>query len=169
MWLFQKDKKSEEQESELLKYQQIVASLNQALASIEFDTNGNIQTASPSFLKAMGYTLEEVKGKHHRIFCNSDYTRSSDYQKFWADLARGDLKSGTFQRYDKNGNKVFIEATYFPIRDDKGKVVNVMKIASDVTEKTLQATSQRASNTGQNQNFAVIELEPDGNILTTND
>lgn len=169
MWLFQKDKKSEEQESELLKYQQIVASLNQALASIEFDTNGNIQTASPSFLKAMGYTLEEVKGKHHRIFCNSEYTRSSEYQKFWADLARGDLKSGTFQRYDKNGNKIFIEATYFPIRDDKGKVVNVMKIASDVTQQTLQAASQRDLITGLNQNFAVIEFEPDGTIITAND
>jgi len=147
----------------------IVDSLKQSLATIEFDSQGNILSASTPFLKAMGYELSEVQGQHHRIFCDSRYTQSNEYHAFWSSLARGQPKSGTFERYNKAGDLVIIEATYFPISNHEGKIERVMKIANVVTEQVTQARSQRDIIAGLNQNFAVIEFETDGTIINANE
>ncbi|RSD31601.1 methyl-accepting chemotaxis protein [Vibrio pectenicida] len=147
----------------------IVASLKQSLATIEFDPKGHILSASPHFLKAMGYGLKEIEGQHHRIFCESSYAQSKEYRQFWASLAQGQFKSGTFERYNKSGDLVVIEATYFPITNSDGKIERVMKIASDVTEQVTQARSQKDIIAALNQNFAVIEFETDGTIINANE
>ncbi|EEX92516.1 methyl-accepting chemotaxis protein [Vibrio orientalis CIP 102891 = ATCC 33934] len=117
----------------------------------------------------MGYELSEVQGQHHRIFCDPRYTQSNEYHAFWSSLARGQPKSGTFERYNKAGDLVIIEATYFPIANHEGKIERVMKIANVVTEQVTQARSQRDIIAGLNQNFAVIEFETDGTIINANE
>ncbi|NOH62210.1 PAS domain-containing methyl-accepting chemotaxis protein [Vibrio sp. RE88] len=169
MWPFDKNNEESEQELSLQHHNHlIVASMSKSLVTIEFDTQGHIQNASPLFLQAMGYQLEELMGKHHRIFCDKSYTQSADYSQFWQSLARGEVKSGTFERYSKMGDLVIIEATYFPVFDDDGTVKSVMKIASDVTEKVKKAQADKDLITALHQNFAVIEFQPDGTILDAN-
>ncbi|OAJ33589.1 methyl-accepting chemotaxis protein [Piscirickettsia salmonis] len=146
----------------------IVHSLHQSLATIEFDTQGNIKTANPHFLNAIGYQLEEVQGQHHHIFCSKAYVESEEYKTFWKELASGQIKSGMFKRYDKDQKLIVIEATYFPILDKDNKVISIMKIASDITEQYNKAQSQGDLLGALNNNFAVIEFNPDGTILKAN-
>ncbi|MYM60152.1 PAS domain S-box protein [Vibrio sp. OCN044] len=170
MWPFKKLAESGQKNSEKCDdYQQIVASMNDSLVTIRFDPNGNIKSASKLFLEAMGYQLDQVQGKHHRIFCDSKYTETQEYRSFWHDLAKGKVKSGTFERYNKNGDLVIIEATYFPVKDASGHIESVIKIANDVTEKMVKARSQQDLIQALHQNFAVIEFHPDGTIIEAND
>ena len=139
------------------------------MAIIEFDPQGGILSASDHFLKVMRYELSDIQGLHHRIFCDSDYVESHEYKQFWPSLAQGRMMSGTFERYDKVGDLVVIEATYFPIIDGTGKVERVMKIANDVTKQVTRARSQQDIIDALNQNFAVIEFENDGTIIGANE
>ena len=109
--------------------------LDRSLATIEFSTTGVILDANPNFLSVVGYSLDEIKGKHHRIFCEKHYAESQDYDAFWAGLRGGIYASGEFLRVDKHGNRVWLEATYNPILDAAGKPVRVVKFASDITAK----------------------------------
>ena len=100
------------------------------LAMIEFTADGHILEANAAFLSVVGYSLDEVKGQHHRMFCEPGYAASNEYQQFWQQLGSGQVQSRTFERVAKNGDKVWLEATYFPVVVD-GQVVKVIKIASD--------------------------------------
>ncbi len=112
-----------------------IRAINSAFALIEFDPKGNIVHANDNFLEVMGYTLEEIKGKHHRIFVDKDYSKSDDYKKFWNDLGKGDVKTDEFKRFDKEGNTVWLMASYAPVIDANGKVSKVVKIGSDISEQ----------------------------------
>lgn len=115
MWPFDKNNEEPEQKLSLQHHNHlIVASMSKSLVTIEFDTQGHIQNASPLFLQAMGYQLEELMGKHHRIFCDKSYTQSADYTQFWQSLARGEVKSGTFERYSKTGIWSLLKRLTFP-------------------------------------------------------
>ena len=107
--------------------------INQAFAFIEFDTQGGIIKANDIFLDAMGYSLKEIEGKHHSIFVDTAYARSSDYKKFWNDLRAGESQSGEFARINKNEEVVWLLASYTPVADEKGKVVKVIKLATNIT------------------------------------
>ena len=137
------------------------------LAMIEFTPDGHILNANHHFLSVVGYRLDEIIGQHHRMFCEPDYAKTTEYQRFWQDLAAGKSHAATFQRLDKQGRKVWLEATYFPvyINDDVAKVI---KIASDVTNKTDEALEQQAIIDALDKSQAVIEFKPDGTILTAN-
>ncbi|MDX2188531.1 MAG: PAS domain S-box protein, partial [Bacteroidota bacterium] len=115
----------------------ILNAVNSSFASIEFDPNGNILTANELFLKTMGYALSEIKGKHHRTFCDNEYINSSEYATFWTDLAKGITKKGDFKRINKAGREVWLTAAYTPIFDAEGKVVKILKIAIDNTAFTI--------------------------------
>lgn len=143
-------------------------SMRKFVAMIEFDPKGNILDANELFLSTVGYTLAEVKGQHHKIFCSPEVYNSPEYTKHWQDLASGREKSGNFFRIRKDGSPLIMEATYFPIMDN-GKVVRVMKVGADITEKFSAA--QRAADliTALNKTYAVIEFEPDGTIINAND
>ncbi|MFN3507165.1 MAG: PAS domain-containing methyl-accepting chemotaxis protein [Allorhizobium sp.] len=107
--------------------------ISRAQATIEFTPEGQILTANQNFLSALGYSLSEVVGKHHSIFCDSEYARSPDYQAFWKALQAGEFKSSEFTRIRKDGSKIYIQASYNPIFDEDGRVFKVVKFAIDVT------------------------------------
>lgn len=126
-----------------------VVAIERAQAVIEFSVAGNILTANANFLALMGYSLEEIKGQHHSLFCEKHYTQSADYKKFWEDLGRGEFKAAEFKRVGKGGKTVYIEASYNPIFDDTGAVVKVVKFATDITDKV----SRRVRNDGLNHDI----------------
>lgn len=113
----------------------ILSALDRSTAIIEFDPSGTIVTANPLFLQTTGYKLDEIKGKHHRMFCPQAVIDDPHYQKTWDDLARGKFISGRFERVNKLGHPVWLEASYNPVIDDKGKVYKVIKFASDITRQ----------------------------------
>lgn len=123
-----------------------VAAIDKAQAVIEFDLDGHVLTANRNFLAAMGYTLREIQGQHHSLFCSPEYTQSEEYRDFWLRLGEGEFVSGRFQRVGKYQREVWIQATYNPILDLNGKVTKVTKYAFDVTrevqlEKRIAAKS----------------------------
>lgn len=112
-----------------------LAALDRAMAVIEFDLVGNIVSANDNFLNTMGYNLNDLKGKHHRLFCEPSLVNSSEYSDFWRRLNAGEFFGGQFKRIGKNGRIVWLEATYNPVYDADGKLVKVIKFASDITER----------------------------------
>lgn len=108
--------------------------ISRSQAVIEFDLQGRVLGANPNFLRTMGYTLDEIVGQHHRMFCDADHVKSAAYRHFWADLAEGKFKSGRFERVGAHGAQVWIQATYNPIVGLDGKPSKVTKFAMDVTE-----------------------------------
>jgi len=112
-----------------------LSALSRAQAIIEFTPAGEILTANENFLATLGYDLAEIKGRHHRMFCDADYVRTPAYEQFWADLAAGRFKADEFKRIGKGGREVWIQASYNPILDMNGKVFKVVKFATDVTAR----------------------------------
>ncbi|OOE84661.1 hypothetical protein BZG72_01645 [Salinivibrio sp. PR6] len=122
----------------------ILAAINRSLAVIEFEPDGTIIRANDNFLTAVGYQDHEIKGQHHRLFCDQDfYDENPD---FWENLARGQFTSGQYLRRDKHGNEVWLEATYNPVFDVEGNVRQVIKFATAITDtvKRNQAVNQAA-------------------------
>lgn len=112
-----------------------LTALDRAQAIIEFTPTGEILHANENFLSAMGYTLSEIVGRHHQIFCDADYASSAEYRDFWRGLGEGRFVADQFTRFGKSGNKIYIQASYNPIMDADGKVLKVVKFATDVTER----------------------------------
>ena len=102
-------------------------------AVIEFDLRGNILHANPNFLRTLGYTLDEIVGQHHSLFCDAEFVKSQAYRDFWADLGEGKFQSARFRRFGKHGAEVWIQATYNPILDASDKPYKVVKFAVDIT------------------------------------
>lgn len=111
------------------------SAMMQNQAYIEFQLDGTILMANDNFLKTLGYTLDEIKGKHHSMFCAESYVRSSDYKEFWAKLNRGSHHTGDFLRIGKGGKEVWIQAIYNPVLDVSGRPYRVVKYATDITKK----------------------------------
>ncbi|KRB51775.1 chemotaxis protein [Rhizobium sp. Root708] len=109
--------------------------ISRVQATIEFSPDGRILTANENFLATLGYTLEEIRGQHHAMFCDPRYVASNEYKQFWPSLAAGKFASDEFMRVGKGGRTVFIQASYNPIFDMNGKVCKVVKFATDVTER----------------------------------
>ena len=147
----------------------IIAALNTSLAVIEFTPKGDIITANSNFLACTGYTLTELQGRHHSLLCEDEYTNSEGYRRFWADLERGLFNSGIYKRVAKGGAALYLQATYNPIRDGKGRVIKVIKFASDITAARLREMDEAGKINAINRAQAVIEFAPTGEILTAND
>ncbi|WP_323950023.1 methyl-accepting chemotaxis protein [Aeromonas caviae] len=130
-----------EQHQRLERLEGLTEALDRSRAMIEFTPNGDILHANANFLSVMGYTLGEIAGRHHRIFCDETFLR--EQPRFWEELARGQFKSGLFMRHNSRGQAVWLEATYNPIRDGSGKVVRVVKFASDITARIEQNHATR--------------------------
>ncbi len=125
----------------------IVNAINSSFAFIEFDTKGNILNANDNFLKTLGYSLEEIKDRHHQIFVDKEFALSSDYQRMWSDLERGIAQNGLFKRVAKDGSEIWIQAVYSPVKDEMGRITKIVKIATDVTAATKASIAvQNASN-----------------------
>ncbi|HBZ15491.1 methyl-accepting chemotaxis protein [Candidatus Pantoea floridensis] len=145
-----------------------INAIKQHVAWIEFSPNGEILTANPLFLETTGYQLDEIQGKHHRIFCSAHYSQSSRYLSFWQTLAAGESVTGIFERFNKQRQRFYLSATYFPVSDEKGHVYKVIKVASDITERHQELEHKEAVITALDLSMAVIEFSPEGQILSAN-
>ncbi len=147
--------------------------INQTQAVIEFNLDGTVITANENFLKTLGYTLDEIKGQHHRMFCDAAFVNSPEYQAFWAKLNRGEYDAGTYQRVGKGGKEVWIQAGYYPLMDNKGKPYKVVKFASDVTEKQTEILYMRdelkVREEIMNVTSIVSEANLKGDIMSVNE
>jgi methyl-accepting chemotaxis protein len=113
----------------------IIDAIDSSFAFIEFDTKGNILNANEIFLKSMGYDhMEDIQNKHHKIFVDQSYSNSQDYLNFWNDLAEGKVFQGEFKRTKKDGTSIYLQAVYSPVKDEMGRIIKVVKIASDVSD-----------------------------------
>ncbi len=138
------------------------------VAKVSFTPEGEILNASPLFLQTMGYQLSEIVGKHHRIFCTKKYCTSDEYQKFWQKLRSGQSLTDTFTRLNRHNQEIYLEATYFPIKDEQGKVFKIVKIAKDVTERQKNLLNSNAILEALDRSLATIEFSPDGEVLHAN-
>ena len=145
-----------------------LAAIDRAQAVIEFDLQGHVLTANSNFLGVLGYSLEEIAGKHHSIFCEPDYVRSAAYQDFWAKLRNGAFDAGEYKRLGKDGREVWIQATYNPILDSEGKPHKIVKFASDVTETKRRNAEFQGKVAAIDRAQAVIEFDLQGHVLTAN-
>ncbi|TXR53599.1 methyl-accepting chemotaxis protein [Reinekea thalattae] len=116
----------------------IIAALQRSMAVIEFDMDGHVLTANELFLSGMGYSLDEIKGKHHRIFCAEEEYSSDNYKKFWQSLGRGEFAAARYKRLDSQGDVVWLEASYNPISDVHGRLYKVIKFATIITDQVLK-------------------------------
>ena len=155
-------------DSELKAFKNIFNAMNRNIANIRFTPRGDIKTANDLFLQTVGYSLQEITGQHHRIFCLKEHAKSEEYEKFWKDLSEGIPKHETFKRIKKNGDAIWLEATYFPIKDENESVIEVMKIAYNVTANRQHIESLEAINSALDKSTAIIEFKPDGTIITAN-
>ncbi len=142
--------------------------IDKSQAVIEFQLDGTIVTANDNFLNALGYTLDEIRGKHHSMFVDPKYARSVEYREFWERLNRGEYQTGQFKRIGKEGRVVWLQASYKPILID-GKATKVVKYADDITEQTLRNANYAGQIEAINSSQAVAEFELDGTIRSAND
>ncbi|NMX94886.1 MULTISPECIES: PAS domain-containing methyl-accepting chemotaxis protein [unclassified Pseudomonas] len=107
--------------------------IDRAMAVIEFNLDGSIITANQNFLQRLGYSLAQIQGKHHRLFCKPELANSQEYIDFWHRLNQGELFSGQFERITHAGQTLWLEANYNPVYDASGRLCKIVKFASDVT------------------------------------
>ena len=146
----------------------LLDAIERSMAVIEFDLQGTVLRANENFLKTMSYRAEQIEGQPHRMFCTPAFTRSAEYNQLWTQLRNGQFQSGTFERVGGDGQSVWLEASYNPVRDHTGQVIKVVKYAMDVTPR-LQAESEANAKLGAiDRAMAVIEFNLDGTIITAN-
>ena len=143
--------------------------IGRSQAVIEFNMDGTIITANKAFLDALGYCLEEIKGKHHAMFVPADQRDSADYRAFWAALKRGEYQAAEFKRIGKGGREIWIQASYNPVLDGANKPFKVVKFATDITKEKIRGLSDGGKISAVNRSQAVIEFNLDGTIVTAND
>ncbi|MBV1910162.1 MAG: PAS domain S-box protein [Kangiellaceae bacterium] len=121
-----------------------VSAISKSQAVIEFNLDGIVLTANDNFLNAMGYKLDEIKGKHHSLFVDEEFKASDEYKSFWKSLNNGEYHAGEYKRIAKDGSEVWIQASYNPIMDLNNKPTKIVKYATDITEQTklFHAASQ---------------------------
>ena len=139
--------------------------LDRSQAVIEFDLDGTVLDANANFLSVMGYTLDEVRGKHHRMFVEPAEQNSEEYRRFWETLRAGDFHADQFKRIAKGGREVWIEATYNVILGRDGQPWKVVKYATDVTSRQMRLADLESQATAIRTSQAVIEFGLDGVIV----
>src|SRR5471032_489306 len=146
-----------------------MAAISRSMAMIEFTPDGHILDANANFCAAMGYAVDEIRGKHHRLFCEESFAKSEEYARFWRDLARGEALSGTFLRLDSQGREVWLEASYMPVLNAERQVRSVIKVAADVTERMHLEHENQSIVNALSRSMAMIEFTPDGKVIKANE
>ena len=142
--------------------------IDRALAVIEFDLSGHILAANQNFLTTLGYSIEEIRGKHHSMFVDSSERDGREYREFWDKLRRGELLKAQFRRVAKGGRDIWIEASYNPLFDKDNKPYKVVKYATDITQSRAELADLRGQSDAIRKSQAVIEFSLDGIVLTAN-
>lgn len=145
-----------------------LAAISRSMAMIEFTPDGTILDANERFCQAMGYSAEELRGKHHRLFCDPGYAKSAEYQQLWRELGQGKAISGTFERIDKAGREVWLEASYMPVLDEQRQVTSVIKVASDISQRVMEEHESESLLKAISRSMAVIEFTPQGRVIKAN-
>jgi methyl-accepting chemotaxis protein len=150
-------------------HENLIGALVRSTAVIEFDLNGNVLSANDRFLNGMGYSLAQIKGKHHRTFCAPEEYNSAEYQNFWRRLNSGEFVAGRFKRIDSHGRTVWLEASYNPVVDANDRLYKVVKFATVITDQVNRehavadaasiaySTSQQTDSTAQRGTTVVTE------------
>ena len=150
-------------------HENLIGALVRSTAVIEFDLNGNVLNANERFLHGMGYSLAQIKGKHHRMFCTPEEYNSPEYQNFWRRLNNGEFVANRFKRVDSHGRTVWLEASYNPVVDANNKLYKVVKFATVITDQVNReqavadaasiaySTSQQTDSTAQRGTSVVTE------------
>jgi len=146
-----------------------VDAINRSQAVIEFDPDGTILTANDNFLNAVGYRLEEIQGRHHRIFVEPEYAQSAEYRQFFETLRQGEFHAAEYKRLAKGGREIWIQATYNPVFDSDGRVARIIKFATDITERKRREADFEGQLAAIGKSQAVIEFTMDGTVITAND
>jgi methyl-accepting chemotaxis protein len=146
-----------------------VAAIHKSQAVIEFHMDGTVIAANDNFLKALGYTLAEIKGKNHSMFVEESYRRSPEYREFWAKLNRGEYVADEFKRIGKDSKEVWIQASYNPVLDLNGKPFKVVKYATDISEQKLKTADYAGQIAAIGKSQAVIEFTMEGIVLAANE
>ena len=148
----------------------IVAAISRSQAVIEFDLNGRVLDANENFLKTLGYDIMEIRGQHHSMFVEPAYRETAEYRHFWEQLGRGEFNAGRYKRIGKAGKEVWIQASYNPILDAKGKAVKVIKFANDITEQELRAREAVFKSAAfEGSSVAMMMIDRDFKVTYVND
>ena len=143
--------------------------IGKSQAVIEFNLDGTIIAANQNFLNALGYSLEEIKGKHHSMFVEPATRDSGPYREFWAGLNRGEYQAAQYKRIAKGGREIWIQASYNPVFDRNGKPVKVIKFATDITAQKIRNMEDAGKIAAMSRAQAVIEFNMDGTIVAANE
>jgi methyl-accepting chemotaxis protein len=146
-----------------------LAAIGRSQAVIEFSMDGKILDANENFQKMKGYSLSELKGQTHAMLVDPSHRQSHEYRAFWERLNRGESEVGEYLRVGKGGREIWIQATYNPIMDAKGKPMKVVQFATDITEAKIAALDSNGQLGAISRSQAVIEFSMDGKILTANE
>jgi len=146
-----------------------LAAIGKSQAVIEFGLDGIILNANANFLNVLGYTLDEVRGKHHSIFVEPGFQHSSEYRLFWEKLGRGEYDSGQYKRIAKGGREVWIQASYNAIMNADNKPFKIVKYAADITEEKIRNADYSGQLDAIGKSQAVIEFNLDGTVLNANE
>jgi methyl-accepting chemotaxis protein len=152
-----------------IELQAIHAALNRVQAVIEFDLEGKILHANDNFLRVLGYSLDEVLGRHHSMFCEPDFAASPVYKQFWAKLGAGEYEHGEYKRLAKGGREIWINASYNPIMDADGKPYKVIKFATDITDNRMRNAEYEGKVSAIGKAQAVIEFDMSGHVMAANE
>ena len=146
-----------EQKQHAADFEGQVKAIDKSQAVIEFDLDGVIRNANENFLRTVGYSIDEIRGKHHRIFVDASYAQSAEYRAFWEKLARGIYDAGEYKRLAKGGREIWLQASYNPIFDANGRLAKVVKYASEITEAKL--ASQQLAQIMSDIRTAGVEIQ----------
>jgi methyl-accepting chemotaxis protein len=160
---------SEQLRERLAECEAQLRAIDKSQAIIEFDLDGKVLTANARFLELTGYTIEEIRGRHHRMFVDGTTAISHEYNMFWVELAAGSFRAAEYRRIAKGGKEIWIQASYNPIFDANGKPYKVVKFAIDVTAQKLLAADHAGQMSALHKSQAVIEFGLDGVITNVNE
>ncbi|HSH87311.1 MAG TPA: PAS domain S-box protein [Methylophilus sp.] len=146
-----------------------IAAIGKVMGVIEFDLKGNILSANDNFAAVTGYSVQEIIGNHHSMFVAPEYKDSTEYRRFWENLASGEPNNGQYKRFGKNNREIWLQASYNPIYDTDGRPFKVVKYATDITRDKLKHADFSGQIAAIGKVMGVIEFDLKGNILSVND
>ncbi|MGU3543097.1 methyl-accepting chemotaxis protein [Methylobacterium sp. A52T] len=146
-----------------------LAALDRVQGVIEFDLAGRILSANRNFLDVVGYTLPEIVGQHHSMFMEPAQRDAPDYRAFWERLRSGTFESGQFQRVGRGGRSIWIQASYNPMLDVRGRPYKVVKFATDITQQRTEEADRAGQIAAIDKVQAVIAFDLDGTVIAVND
>jgi len=154
-------------------FEAMIDAIGKSQGTIEFNMDGTVITANQNFLNVLGYSLDEVRGQHHRVVCDPAYAQSEEYRMFWEKLNEGKFDAGQYKRFGKNGKEIWIQASYNPIMDLNGKPYKVVKFATEITaqkkmELNVQNTIEELTNNSNELSSAAEQLTSVSATMSSN-